>query len=275
MTVVAFIIMPAPTNNFNVESLKGQSLIRDLRRTTTHVVERLSGRIFEATARGQMPEVNDLLTEEEIVMLKRRIYTVKQRNVYPPIVTHNMINDAKDEILNHLRRVKLWNDPSDRVKVIYHPEFLSSTSPLIPLDYSDFVRGCHMGIFPSYYEPWGYTPAECTVLGVPSITTNLSGFGNYVHTNIKDHDSKGLFIADRRFKAPHETVDQIIDILWKFCQLDRRQRIELRNRCEQMSQMLDWKNLGKAYQEARALALERVYGTVSQPDIASLNISNP
>jgi glycogen(starch) synthase len=274
ITVVAFIIMPAPTNNFNVESLKGQSLIRDLKRTTTHVVEKLSDRIFEATARGQMPDVNDLLKEEEIVMLKRRIYTVKQRNIYPPIVTHNMINEGKDEILNHLRRVKLWNDPADLVKVIYHPEFLSSTSPLIPLDYPDFVRACHLGIFPSYYEPWGYTPAECTVLGVPSITTNLSGFGNYVHTNIEDHDSKGLFIVDRRFKAPNETVDQIIDILWKFCQLDRRHRIELRNRCEQMSQMLDWKNLGKAYQEARHLALERVYGPVDQPDIGALKISS-
>ena len=76
-------------------------------------------------------------------------------------------------------------------------------------------------------------------------------------------------------QAPNETVDQIIDILWKFCQLDRRHRIELRNRCEQMSQMLDWKNLGKAYQEARHLALERVYGPVDQPDIGALKMYDP
>jgi glycosyltransferase involved in cell wall biosynthesis len=60
-------------------------------------------------------------------------------------------------------------------QVIFHPEFLSSTNPLFGLDYEDFVRGCHLGVFPSYYEPWGYTPAECTVMGIPSITTNLSG----------------------------------------------------------------------------------------------------
>ena len=58
---------------------------------------------------------------------------------------------------------------------MFHPEFLSSTNPLFGLDYEDFVRGCHLGVFPSYYEPWGYTPAECTVMGIPSVTTNLSG----------------------------------------------------------------------------------------------------
>lgn len=45
-------------------------------------------------------------------------------------------------------------------QIIFHPEFLSSTSPLLPMDYEDFVRGCHLGVFPSYYEPWGYTPGE-------------------------------------------------------------------------------------------------------------------
>jgi hypothetical protein len=54
--------------------------------------------------------------------------------------------------------LQLFNSVHDRVKVIFHPEFLKSTSPLIPLDYDEFVRGCHMGVFPSYYEPWGYTP---------------------------------------------------------------------------------------------------------------------
>ena len=45
-------------------------------------------------------------------------------------------------------------------KVIFHPEFLSTISPLLPMDYSEFVRGCHLGVFPSYYEPWGYTPGK-------------------------------------------------------------------------------------------------------------------
>lgn len=46
------------------------------------------------------------------------------------------------------------------LQVIFHPEFLSSTNPLLPMDYEEFVRGCHLGVFPSYYEPWGYTPGR-------------------------------------------------------------------------------------------------------------------
>jgi glycosyltransferase involved in cell wall biosynthesis len=69
------------------------------------------------------------------------------------------------------------------VQVIFHPEFLTSTNPLFGLDYEEFVRGCHLGVFPSYYEPWGYTPAECTVMGIPSVTTNLSGKSGYGKLN--------------------------------------------------------------------------------------------
>lgn len=267
ITVVAFIIMPAKTNNFNVESLKGQSLIRDTRRTVNSIVEAMSERIFELTAQGHLVKPEDLIREEEMVMLKRRIYTLKQRPVLPPIVTHNMVND-NDEILNHLRRVRLFNSTEDRVKVVYHPEFLSSTSPLLPLDYTDFVRGCHMGIFPSCYEPWGYTPAECTVLGVPSITSNLTGFANFMKLRLGDPDSKGIFIVDRRSKHAGDAVEQVANVLWRFCQLDRRGRIELRNRTENLSELLDWRNLGKAYAAARQLAVERFYQetTVQKPN---------
>ena len=55
---------------------------------------------------------------------------------------------------------------------------------MLNLNISEFVRGCHMGVFPSYYEPWGYTPAECTIMGIPSVTTNLSGFGCFMEEQV-------------------------------------------------------------------------------------------
>eukprot|EP01132_Coremiostelium_polycephalum_P000886 gene886-1109_t len=259
LTVVAFIIMPAKTNNYNVESLKGQSYLKDMRRTCNSIVESMGERLFEATSRGKIISPEELLTQEDLVMLKRRLYALKQRPTLPPIVTHNMIDDGGDPILNHLRKIKLFNSPEDRVKIIYHPEFLSSTNPLIPLDYTEFVRGCHLGVFVSYYEPWGYTPAECTVLGIPSITSNLTGFANYMKRGLADPDSKGIYVVDRRFKSPSESVEQVTQYLWKFCQLDRRQRIELRNKTERLSELLDWRSLGKFYTTARALSLERAF----------------
>lgn len=75
-----------------------------------------------------------------------------------------MADDHNDPILSQIRRVKLFNNSHDRVKVVFHPDFLNSNNPILGMDYEEFVRGCHLGVFPSYYEPWGYTPAECTVV---------------------------------------------------------------------------------------------------------------
>lgn len=144
--------------------------------------------------RGQLPDVSKMLDKEDFTIMKRAIFAT-QRQCQPPICTHNMLEDTSDPILNCVRRIGLFNSSADRVKVsqtceteprprlsscgaslrqdlcditisfssfqiIFHPEFLSSTSPLLPMDYEDFVRGCHLGVFPSYYEPWGYTPGK-------------------------------------------------------------------------------------------------------------------
>ena len=69
------------------------------------------------------------------------------------------------------------------------------------MDYIDFARGCHLGVFPSYYEPWGYTPAECTVMGIPSVSTNLSGFGTWMEEHIPNSWQYGIYVNDRRFKV--------------------------------------------------------------------------
>ena len=110
--------------------------------------------------------MEELLSEQDRVLLKRRIFALK-RNSLPPIVTHNMQDDSTDPILNQIRRVQLFNGHHDRVKIVFHPDFLNSNNPILGLDYEEFVRGCHLGVFPSYYEPWGYTPAECAVVSFP------------------------------------------------------------------------------------------------------------
>jgi len=89
---------------------------------------------------------------------------------------------------------------------------MRSTSPLLPLDYEEFVRGCHLGVFPSYYEPWGYTPAECTVMGVPNISTNLSGFGCFMEEHVNEPQTYGIYVVDRRYKSAEESVQQLAQV---------------------------------------------------------------
>lgn len=86
--------------------------------------------------------------------------------------------------------------------------------------------------------------AECTVRGIPSITTNLSGFGCFVEKQVPDHDNYGIFVVDRRFKSGAESAQQLADILFNYSALNRRQRVILRNRTERLSELLDWKTLG-------------------------------
>ena len=130
-TVVAFIIIPADTSSPAVEALKGQAIIRSFR--------------------GSLDEKH-LINGQNRIPIRDRL-SAMERNNLPPIVTYNMVNDADDPVLNQLRRVQLFNYPTDRVKVIFHPKFIKSPCPILPFEYDDFVRGMNLSIFPSYYEP--------------------------------------------------------------------------------------------------------------------------
>ncbi|CAK7912850.1 glycogen [starch] synthase isoform 1 [[Candida] anglica] len=271
MTVVAFIIMPGKTHSYTVETLKGQAVIKQLENTIQEVQQKVGERLFEHCARytnthqgiastngHEVPSIDELIKSADRVLLKRRIFALK-RDSLPPIVTHNMEDDSTDPILNQIRRVELFNKPEDRVKIIFHPEFLNANNPILSLDYDEFVRGCHLGVFPSYYEPWGYTPAECTVMGVPSITTNLSGFGCYMEDLIENTNDYGIYIVDRRMKSVDESIDQLTNYMFDFTEKTRRQRINQRNRTERLSDLLDWKRMGLEYIKARQLSLKRAY----------------
>lgn len=225
ITVVAFIIMPAATHSYTVDALKGQAVIKQLRDTVDEVQQNIGRRIFEASVSGRMPKATELLVEEEVVALKRRLFTINKRSTLPPVVTHNMMDDSNDLILNHIRRLNLVNKREDRVKMVYHPEFLNSSNQVLSLDYEDFVRGCHLGVFPSWYEPFGMTPAECVTYGVPNISTNLSGFGCFMEENIENPSDYGIYVLDRRLISPQESVDQLANMMMTFCQKSRRQRI--------------------------------------------------
>ncbi|XP_061769167.1 glycogen [starch] synthase, liver isoform X2 [Nerophis ophidion] len=258
ITVVVFFIMPAKTNNFNVESLKGQAVRKQLWDTAHTVKEKFGKRLYDALLKGQIPNMNSILDRDDLTIMKRAIYAT-QRHSLPPVTTHNMLDDSTDPILSNIRRIGLFNSRNDRIKVIFHPEFLSSTSPLLPMDYEDFVRGCNLGVFPSYYEPWGYTPGECTVMGIPSVTTNLSGFGCFMEEHVSDPAAYGIYIVDRRFRSAEESCNQLTQFMFSFCQQSRRQRIIQRNRAERLSDLLDWRYLGRFYIHARHLALSRAF----------------
>ena len=85
--------------------------------------------------------------------MKRNILTLSQTNGNPPITTHNLVNEQNDLIISHLKRKNLTNNKDDKVKVIFHAEFINPTNPLFDnISYNDMLRGCHLGVFASFYE---------------------------------------------------------------------------------------------------------------------------
>ncbi len=258
VTVVAFIIAPAPAKGLNMATLRSQAMFNELRDTCESIEKDVGRKLFRTVAEGRLPTVDDLLDEYAKVRLKRMMHAWRQ--FMPTIVTHDLVDDAHDPILCHLRHRHLLNSVDDPVKVVFHPEFITTTSPLFGLEYDQFVRGCNIGVFPSYYEPWGYTPMECVVRGIPAITSDLSGFGAHVMAKWpEEHDSHGLFVARRRSVSFDYTVSQVASWLHALCRMSRRERIQLRNSVERHAESFDWSNMSQFYRAARRMAFEKYY----------------
>jgi glycogen(starch) synthase len=255
-TIVAFIITRAATRNINVHVLENKSMFDDLRHTCLDLQEQMGRKLFSAATHGRTPLAQELLDGDAQVRLKRAMHAWR-RGGQPPIITHDLMDDAGDPVLQQLRSRGLFNAADDPVKVVFHPEFISATGPLINLDYDQFARGCHVGVFPSYYEPWGYTPMECVAMGLPAITTDLSGFGAYVQHHIPDSRENGIMVIQRSSRTFDQSVDDVVDFLMDLARMNRRQRIELRNRVERLSEMFDWSAMMKHYDQAHELAIQR------------------
>jgi len=251
-TIVFFLVTKRPYRSINSDVLQRRAVLDEIRSTCDSIKDQLGQSLFTATAMGQNPDYNQLVDDYWRLRLRRTMQAWKSRRL-PLIVTHDLEDDVHDDVLNQLRAQGMINSPHDPVKVIYHPEFVSSCDPLFGMDYDQFVRGCHLGIFPSHYEPWGYTPLECLARGVPFITSDVSGFGTYLMQNMPDYGGKGMYVIHRRNKSFEDSSRELADWLYGFCRLERRDRISLRNRIESSSDHFDWPNLLTHYEQAYQL----------------------
>lgn len=251
--VVAFYITKRPFRSIHPEVLRTMAVMEELRDTCQNIQQQIGDRLFVQTAMGKQPKLDDLVDEYWRLRL-RRTQAAWRTGRLPTIVTHDMADDAKDEVLNAMRRCNLINRPEDPVKVVYHPDFITPGNPLFGMEYDQFVRGCHLGIFPSYYEPWGYTPLECIARGVPAVTSDLSGFGAYALKYLPDHRKQGIYVCPRRYNSFEDSARMLTDWLFDFVKHDRRERIALRNEVEASASHFDWGNLARYYDDAHQRA---------------------
>jgi len=256
-TVVMFFITKQPYHSIDPEVLHSRAVMDEIRETCNSIEKQVGEQLFQASASSsdlQMPDLNNFVDEYWRLRLRRTIQTWKN-NKRPKVVTHLL--KQNDGITDFVQKSNLMNNPDDKVKIVYHPDFIVSTNPLFGLDYGQFVRGCNLGIFPSYYEPWGYTPLECIARGVPTITSDLSGFGDYMMQIMRDYEHWGVMVVNRKTQDFYKAAEQLSEMLLKFVKQSLRERITQRNRVESISDTFDWSNLRTYYDTSHDLALKR------------------
>jgi glycogen(starch) synthase len=252
LTIITFFITKSQTWNILPDVLEQKAKLDEIKNTCSAIEQQIAEKLFykaASTHDHNLPDLNELVDEYWKLRYRRTIINWKS-NKWPIIVTHNLVNDVDDQILNGLRFHQLFNSPFDKVKVVYHPDFIVSTNPLFSMDYGQFVRGCHLGIFPSYYEPWGYTPLECIARGVPAVTSDLSGFGRYVMNMEEDFYNSGVYVLKRLEKTHQQLVSDLTKFLFQFVKISQRQRMIMRNKLEEFSENFDWNNLIQFYIDA-------------------------
>ncbi|QNF35727.1 glycogen/starch synthase [Adhaeribacter swui] len=261
-TVVMFFVTKQPYTSINAHVLQSRAMMQEIRETCETIERQIGEKLFYYAASNsdfKLPNMSEFVDDYWQLRYRRNLQSWKT-HILPSVVTHNLVHDHSDEILNFLRSAHLINNAHDRVKIVYHPDFISATNPLFGLDYGQFVRGCHLGIFPSYYEPWGYTPLECIARGVPAVTSDLAGFGDYLaNRQVDEETARGTYVIKRRNKSFDDAVTQLTNYLFDYVRLTQRERISLRNSVENSSVEFDWKNLRKHYNRAYVLALEKEY----------------
>jgi glycogen(starch) synthase len=170
----------------------------------------------------------------------------------PPISPFDLRHPEQDGILNAAKAAGLANREEDRVKVIFFPAYFDGFDGIFNRSLYQLISGCDLGVFPSLYEPWGYTPMESLAMGVPGITSNLAGFG--LAASERAAGERGSLVLEREGKPDTEVAANLTSMLMDAVNLDPRLHMLDRMSAYQVIQKFDWRELYDRYHEAYALA---------------------
>lgn len=170
--------------------------------------------------------------------------------------THNLVEPWNDNILNALHFYGFDNSPKSRVKVLFVPAYLHGDDGVFDMPYYNLLSGFDFTVFPSYYEPWGYTPMESAAFGVPTITTNLSGFGRWVNEEGQEI-TEGVGVILRNDNNFDSVSDRIVSQTEKFISYiaEPKHRKKVDNEAMKYAKKAQWKHFFKFYREAYEFAL--------------------
>ena len=174
-----------------------------------------------------------------------------------PQVTHWLHNMSHDNVLGMMKYYDMHNRKDEKVKVIFLPCYLDGNDGIVNLTYYDIVLGNDLCIYPSYYEPWGYTPLEAIAFKVPCITTDLAGFGLWANSVFGKNGEieDGVKVIHRTDYNYSEVADIIKDTVADFSNMPQKQVDACRKNAGELSKKALWSEFIKYYYEAYDIAL--------------------
>lgn len=177
-----------------------------------------------------------------------------------PAVTHWLNNMSHDNVLGMLKYLNMQNRTEDKVKLIFLPCYLTGDDGIVNKTYYDVVLGNDLCIYPSYYEPWGYTPLEAVAFKVPCITTDLAGFGLWANSEKGGYCeiSDGVKVIHRTDYNYSEVADAIKDTVAEYSNFNAAEVKKSRANADKLSKKALWSNFIEYYYKAYDFALRKV-----------------
>lgn len=176
-----------------------------------------------------------------------------------PMITHDLHHQEDDRILNLIKHLGLWNTPADPVKVVLIPCYLEGNDGIFNMPYYDLLTANDLCVYPSYYEPWGYTPLESCAFKTPCVTTDLSGYGQWVNMELgrAGQLEDGVKVIHRDDTNYFETAREICQTIEQMLQADAKSRDAWRKKAAKFAEKAQWKHFIKYYFEAYRFALNQ------------------
>ncbi|MDR1673717.1 MAG: alpha-glucan family phosphorylase [Bacteroidales bacterium] len=185
----------------------------------------------------------------------------EEKNEDGKILTHNLHDADYDPVLREISQAGITNAIDEKVKVIFVPCYLNGNDGIFNLTYYQLLIGLDLSVYPSYYEPWGYTPLESVAFHVPTITTTLAGFGLWVK-EYAPSENDAVFVVTRTDSNDAELISAISNRIYNVSRLNETESQQQREKAFEASRIALWSNFIEYYKKAYDMALRSVNETV-------------
>ncbi len=174
-----------------------------------------------------------------------------------PFITHWLHQMQDDKVINYIGSAGFQNSKDEKLKIIFVPCYLNGKDGILDKTYYDILIGMDATVYPSYYEPWGYTPLESIAFGIPTVTTNLAGFGMWAKkAGVSGGDlSEGVAVIDRTDFNYFEVADAIMEQILSLSGKTEKECQQIKKNCLALSGEAEWDKFITYYFEAFDIAL--------------------